>query len=205
MNKVYTFKKDILFKNNIYEILSIALDKTFSVDGYTIRGEFNISGDYLIKESEQDTFNINIPYLNYIEDVYDVSNITVDIDDFYYDVKDDNRLCVNIDVLVDGLEEKENRDFIEEVEAKGELIEDDDDDDDDDLAFASLDNDRPNHYLDSDNTDAFVTYRVCIVREGDTLESITDKYAVSLDTLKEYNIINEINPGDKLIIPYERN
>ena len=204
MKKVYTFKKDILFKNNIYEILSIALDKTFSVDGYTIRGEFNISGDYLIKESEQDTFNINIPYLNYIEDVYDVSNITVDIDDFYYDVKDDNRLCVNIDVLVDGLEEKENRDFIEEVEAKGELIEDDDDDDDDDLAFASLDNDRPNHYLDSDNTDAFVTYRVCIVREGDTLESITDKYAVSLDTLKEYNIINEINPGDKLIIPYER-
>ncbi len=204
MKKVYTFKKDILFKNNIYEILSIALDKTFSVDGYTIRGEFNISGDYLIKESEQDTFNINIPYLNYIEDVYDVSNITVDIDDFYYDVKDDNRLCVNIDVLVDGLEEKENRDFIEEVEAKGELIEDDDDDDDDDLAFASLDNDRPNHYLDSDNTDAFVTYRVCIVREGDTLESITDKYAVTLDTLKEYNIINEINPGDKLIIPYER-
>ncbi len=202
MKKVYTFKKDVLFKNNIYEILSIALDKTFSVDGYTIRGEFNISGDYLIKENEQDTFNINIPYLNYIEDVYDVSNITVDIDDFYYDVKDDNRLCVNIDVLVDGLEEKENRDFIEEVEAKGELIEDDDDDDD--LELASLSNDRPNHYFSSDEDSAFITYRVCIVREGDTLDSITNKYAVSLDTLKEYNIINEINPGDKLIIPYER-
>jgi len=53
----------------------------------------------------------------------------------------------------------------------------------------------------------YVTYNVFIVREGDTIESILDKYGIELDELKKYNDLNELKLGDKLIIPntYEKN
>ena len=106
MEKIYSFKKEILFKTNIYDILSIAIDKKFSIDGYSIKGKFKVNGEYLITEQEKDSFDIDIPYLNYIEDNYDVSNIKVDIDDFYYEIKDSNKLVINIDIKVDNLEER---------------------------------------------------------------------------------------------------
>ncbi len=196
MNKIYSFKKEILFKNNIYEILSIAIDKKFSIEGYTIKGVFTINGEYLIRENEKDEFNIEIPYLNYIEDDYLLNKVNIDIDDFYYEIKDSNKLVINIDILVDGLEEKQDRDIIdnlvEEVEAKGELIDDPDEDNEE----------RPN-IIEKQNNE-YITYRVCIVREGDTLDSILTKYNISSDTLQKYNTINEIKTGDKLIIPYEK-
>lgn len=235
MKKIYPFKKEILFKNNIYEILSIAIDKKFSIDGYALKGQFKINGEYLVKENEKDNFDINISYLNYIEDIYDISQIKVDIDDFYYEIKDSNCLVVNIDVAVDGLEEKEILiedmdirdssnilDLVEDVEAKGELIDDDDppfedveevieeiDNNEEAVEVAKVENDftldneveRPNNKLDND----FVTYRVCLVRDGDTFESIMNKYEINMDILKKYNTINELKVGDKLIIPYEKN
>ena len=183
MNKIYSFKKEILFKNNIYEILSIAIDKKFSIEGYTIKGVFTINGEYLIRENEKDEFNIEIPYLNYIEDDYLLNKVNIDIDDFYYEIKDSNKLVINIDILVDGLEEKQDRDIIdnlvEEVEAKGELIDDPDEDNEE----------RPN-IVETQNNE-YITYRVCIVREGDTLDSILTKYNISSDTLQKYNAINE--------------
>ena len=50
-----------------------------------------------------------------------------------------------------------------------------------------------------------MTYKVYIVREGDTIESILEKYAVTLEQVTKYNVINELNIGDKIIIPYEKN
>ena len=50
------------------------------------------------------------------------------------------------------------------------------------------------------NENKYYTYKVYIVREGDTLETICSKYNVTPDDLKEYNNINEINVGDKIII-----
>jgi len=47
----------------------------------------------------------------------------------------------------------------------------------------------------------YATYRVCIVREGDSLESIMMSYNVGKEQLEQYNDLNEIKIGDKLIIP----
>ena len=52
--------------------------------------------------------------------------------------------------------------------------------------------------------EAYMTYKVYIVREGDSVESILDKYSISLETLNKYNVINELNVGDKLIISNEK-
>ncbi|MDD3340789.1 MAG: LysM domain-containing protein [Bacilli bacterium] len=45
------------------------------------------------------------------------------------------------------------------------------------------------------------TYRVYIVRDEDTLDSIIVKYSISKENLEKYNNLNEIKKGDKLIIP----
>lgn len=278
MKKVYSLRKEIIFKNNIYDILSIAIDKKFSLDGYAVKGQFLISGEYLIREHEKDVFDIDLPYLNYIEDNYDVSKIRVDIDDFYYEIKDSNKLVINIDIVVDGLVEKEIRDLedemividgeeekdaviekvdegvrstkeledemIEEIsrleeeleeefvnnnEEKEEIVEvmneigdinmekeelcekkvithiDDNGKIEKERDMLEENKDNSSSLFEDSSRKEFVTYKVCIVRDGDTIESIMEKYNVTLDSIKKYNIINDLKIGDKVIIPYERN
>ena len=53
----------------------------------------------------------------------------------------------------------------------------------------------------TDTTETYKTYKVYIVREGDNLESIIQKYSVSKEILEKYNDVNEINIGDKIIVP----
>lgn len=50
--------------------------------------------------------------------------------------------------------------------------------------------------------DSYYKYKVYIMRKEDTIESIAIKYNVTLDILKEYNNIEEVNIGDKIVIPY---
>jgi len=220
VKKIYSLKKEVVFKTNIYDILSIALDKKFSIDGYAIKGQFIINGEYLIRENESDDFNIDIPYLNYIEDTYDISKIKIDVDDFYYEIKDSNKLVINIDIVVDGLEEVER--ICEYEEEELDIV---------DKLELELEEEMPvkeiptkeiptkeiptkeietNVVYQKENTDMeikknYTTYRVYIVRDGDTIQDIVERYSVSIELLKEYNVINDIKVGDKIIIPYEKN
>ena len=52
-----------------------------------------------------------------------------------------------------------------------------------------------------DDNDEYVTYYVHIVRDNENIEMIASKYNVDTDLIKEYNDINEITLGSKLIIP----
>ena len=56
-----------------------------------------------------------------------------------------------------------------------------------------------------DNQDATAIYRVYIIREGDTIESVMQKYGVSKESIAEYNDLNDLKIGDKLIIPANKN
>ena len=185
MKKIYSYKKEIIFKTNIYDIISIALDKKFSIENNSIKGIFDISGEYLVNDKEREEFSYQLPYINYIDDIYDINNINIDIDDFYYEIKDSNILVINIDIKVDNIEE------IRCIDSEDELI-------------TSKDTNIKEE-IDIKDNNKFVTYNVCIVRENDTIESIIERYNTTLENIKKYNIINELNIGDKIIIPYERN
>ena len=50
--------------------------------------------------------------------------------------------------------------------------------------------------------DKFITYQIYKIKENDTLESIVIKYKTSIDELKEYNDLTNLNINDKIIIPY---
>ena len=53
----------------------------------------------------------------------------------------------------------------------------------------------------NNNNDKFITYKVYKLHENETLESIVIKYHTTIDDLKEYNDLNNLNIGDKIIIP----
>ena len=55
------------------------------------------------------------------------------------------------------------------------------------------------------NENKYYTYKVYIVREGDTIDTICNKYNVKIEDLIDYNDIDNISIGDKVIIPYINN
>lgn len=51
------------------------------------------------------------------------------------------------------------------------------------------------------DSDIYVSYNVYIIREGDTIESIIEKYDADLEEVKQYNDLSNLKLGDKIIIP----
>ena len=60
-----------------------------------------------------------------------------------------------------------------------------------------------NIFENMDNSDTYATYHVYIVKETDTIDTIMERFSVKKESLSLYNDIENINPGTKLIIPYE--
>ena len=54
----------------------------------------------------------------------------------------------------------------------------------------------------SEKDEKFVSYYVHIVIENDNIDTICLKYGVSVEKIKEYNNIDQIALGSKIIIPY---
>lgn len=262
MKKIVPFKKEIIFKTSVSEITSISLEHSLQIkDNNLISGNFIISGEYRIADTSinTDVFNFELPCDINVDEKYDLSNVNVDIDDFYYEIVNNKSLEVNIEVLIDKLVEKPliekdvndiNYDLDDEelkqteidssedremelgnneeqvTEGEDEIMERCIEKEDilsefnsiDDM-FDKVDNtDRPATVVEIkeqksiekinslfDNLDAstetYKTYKVCIIRTGDTLESVMQKYSISKEELEKYNNLSEIKIGDKLIIP----
>lgn len=213
MKNIIPFKKDVIFKTNISEVTSISLENTLTINKDVVKGLFIVSGEYKIsdKSISIDPFNLELPFEIIIDEKYDTSKAIIDIDDFYYEIINDNVLRVAIDVLVDKLEEKP---LIEEITLidetpKRTVIEEDVrevvteerciEPEEEKIEVKEKINSLFNKF--SKESEVYVTYNVYIVREGDTIQSILDKYGIDVEVLKKYNDISELKLGDKLIIP----
>ena len=226
MRKIVPFKKDIIFKTNLAEITSISLEHNLHIEGNDlITGEFIISGEYKMADNSINTepFSFNLPFdIALDSDKNKIDNVVIDIDNFYYEIINNNILSVNIDVLIDKLEEKP---LIDNEELKESTIEihniniDDNNDNERKEEFVSMeeikDNEQPieareedsRNWFDSfdSSRETYTTYKVYIVKEGDNLEVILQKYEIEKEDLEKYNDLNEIKIGDKIIIPATRN
>ena len=207
MKKTVPLKKELTFKNNIAEIVSIALDHELNLEDRVIKGNLVISGSYKINEVSVNTeeFKYNIPVNIEMSDRYNLDNLIIDIDDFYYEIVNSNILSVSVEIGLDKIEEvlppfKYEEEKVEAV-AKEEPKKLDD--------MSRLDTEDVKNLFDNfdDSTETYSTYRICIVKESDTIESIILKYNVTKEILEQYNDISDIKIGDKLIIPslYETN
>ena len=54
-------------------------------------------------------------------------------------------------------------------------------------------------FKDTDET--FTTYSIYIIREGDSLETVINKYKTTKDILSEYNDLSDVRIGTKIIVP----
>lgn len=225
MKNIIPFKKDVIFKTNISEVTSISLEHTLTLEKDIMKGEFIVSGDYKISDrsSSVDPFNLNLPFEIVIDERYDTSKAIIDIDDFYYEIVNDNVLRIAIDVIIDRLEEKPVIDDIKLIDEtpKREVISDIEErcieveEPKEEMKNISKERDTKEEIEEkinsifsefSKDSDVYVAYNVYIVRDGDTIESILDKYGIEIEQLKKYNDLSELKLGDKLIIPnsYER-
>ena len=199
MKKIVPYKKELEFKTEVAEIASISLEHTLQKvgDNY-ISGNFMLNGEYKIVDISVNTekFDFELPFEISIDKKYDTSNLTIDIDDFYYELKG-NKMAVNIDVLLDNLEEKEEVRTVIEPEVKKEVKVEEKKE----VPLETKDEVRENFLNNLNVTEAYRTYKVYIIREGDTLNSILERFQVTKEDLEAYNDISNITVGLKFIIP----
>ena len=218
MKEIIPLKKDIVFKSKIGELSNINLDHDYKINDDIVSGTVALSGTYKMTEASvlEDDFYYTIPFSIAISKRINKDTIKIEIDDFKYEI-DKDKLKVNIDLEFTCEEVKEEI----EKEMKEKTI-----DDVDDIMNSYLDNEKvelDNEKIETEvkttvdnnvdeninnitqniinNDNKYYTYKVYIVRTGDTIESICSKYNITYEELKEYNDLSEINVGDKIIIP----
>lgn len=207
MKNILPFKKDIIFKTKLSEITSISLENTLNLKDSTLSGDFIISGDYKVTDSSTtlEPFEFKLPFEIILDERFDCSSASIDIDDFYYEIINNNVLSISIDVLVDHLKEKPlvELDDLVDVTPVREVLIDEDEQIEQKEEREEIVEDKINSLFSNNNfdSDVYVTYNVFILRDGDTLDSIMDKYNITLEELKKYNDISDLKIGDKLIIP----
>lgn len=211
MKKIVPFKKNIEFDSNIAEISSISLEHTLKLkEENLVSGEFIISGTYKMTEASLnvDPFEYKLPFDISIDKKYDTKNIDVDINDFYYEVVNNEILSINIEVSLDGLEEKEE---VRMTEEKIETLEENEDKDTQETQTVSKqENEEVSRdesttksiFENLDENERYAIYKVHVVTENDTTESIMNKYTITKEELEAYNDLSDLKIGDKLIIPY---
>ena len=203
MKQTIPFTKDITFKTKIGEITSISLDNDLMLKGEDlISGNFYISGSYKMLETStiMEEYSYKIPCEIGISEEYDTFDASIDIDDFYYEIIDDEILRINIVVAIDNLKKKEKEEkVLEELPQEKEVLEEN--------RCIEEEIDKPNiSFLEvkekvKKETDNYLTYKVYIFKDGDSIESILEKYNITKDDLESYNNLEDIAPGVKLVIP----
>lgn len=110
MKKLVPFTKEIEFKTMISKVTSISLEHTLRVEkDNLISGYFILEGTYKMTQASQidEEFSYKIPVDIELDEKYDTSNITLDIDDFTYEVIDEEKMKLNITLCIDNIEEKD--------------------------------------------------------------------------------------------------
>lgn len=235
MKKIINFTDDIEFRNNIYEISSISLEREFEATENDISGTFIITGSYRGHEISlnQESFTKKIPFSYHFEEPMDKETITMEVDDFTYEI-DQNKLCVEIEYEIEGDkmmfdDEREFDKFLENhevelVDFKDDIKEEKEEKEEEKPIIeenvevceqekeeekekqeknedreVKVDTEIMDTLTGGENT--YITYHIHVCDESDTLEYIANKYKISIDVIKDYNSIDNISVGMKLIIP----
>ncbi len=208
MNCVMPFTKDIEFSTNIKEICSISLEHEFNVNNKVILGNFFISGTYKSHELSvnMEDFSYTLPFDVSLADNIKEDTVNFIIDNFTYEIVDNNTLKVDIDYLVKAEEKiliKEEKIFEEVPEDLSDIFASD--------AREVIKEDAPRELKKADedtilsfasnNEESFVTYKVHIIKDGETIESIAKLYNKTENEVYDYNTTIKFLTGEKVLIP----
>lgn len=205
--------------------LEVTDDKVVS-GVFHITGDYKMNEGSISREN----FSFDLPFDITLDPRYDINTVNADIEDFYYDVINEDTLKVNIDLFIEAeylpeepaKDEPEEQSVPEEIEEvpkeelrtpstpvdipeeknivpeKTEVKSPDTSSIEESREEINIGTDL---FSNLDSTETYTTYYVYIVKEGDTLEKILTKYEISKEDFENYNDINNIKPGEKVIIP----
>ena len=229
MKRIIPFVNEITFDNTIKDITGIALEHNLKMENDdSVVGEFIISGNYIKDDVsvDEEEFEKKLDFDITLDDKYDSTKVKIDIDDFYYEIIDNKYLKVHIDVVVNNLVYKEKpvnvkeekRDLrsvkmdiktddfsASEIEVKKEddsyIVEPKDEE-----VLEKEDNNEKNNIktdIFNMSEEKYVTYKVHIIRENQTINDVIDMYNVPKEELEKYNDLENIKMGTKIVVPYK--
>lgn len=221
MKEIIPLKKDIIFKTRIKEITNISLDHDFKILDDMVEGVLYLSGTYKMTEASvvEEEFLHNIPFSIVISKRIKKDTIKIEIDDFKYEIEKD---VMKVNVELELSCEEEETEVVKEDYNMEEPVNEEEETELDDYINNYFQNDivdikEENKQVNIEenisnitntiinNENKYYTYKVYIVREGDTVETICSKYNVLVEDLKGYNDLSNLNVGDKIIIPQINN
>lgn len=178
-----------------------------------------------------ENFNYTLPFSVTYRDDLIKETLEFNIEDFRYEVVDNNKLKVFIEYSLKGeIKEEELFERVDESKLESELAYIDNFLDNDGIVNEELD-EKDNDNIKEEpevkeeikdeqkeerlseteektimetiknSDDTFVTYHIHVVKESENIESICAMYNVNKNFLSEYNNIDNITIGDKILIP----
>lgn len=178
-----------------------------------------------------DPFNYTLPFTVELRDDIKLDTIEFNIEDFSYDICDSNKLKINIEYslkadlkedIMDNFERVDENELDSELEYIDSFLEDSNKKGDDineetkendgrleeencleekEIDRSMMDSEKKIMDTIKDSDDTFVTYHIHFVSMDENLDSICKKYNVNPNIIKEYNNIDSISVGDKILIP----
>lgn len=210
MKKLITIEKKLDFPSMIGEITSIALDDDLkTISDCEVTGEFKVSGTYKLTEASrlEENFSYTIPVDIILNEKLVEETIKVTIDDFTYKIENDYEMICQIKVLIEGLEkiEEEKEEIIESVRECDSEVEEKEIEipTTNKIEEVEVEEYKPSIFSSLDSEESYKTYSVYIIREGETVDNILNKYKVTKEELEAYNDLKDIGIGSKIIIPTE--
>lgn len=229
MNQKIEFKKDCMLKTYVSSITDISLTHDYKILDDTIEGYFDVTGSYKVTMSsvETESFMFTIPFTIALSSLIDKDTIDLKLSDFNYsvekdvlhlkmfldmdyqeiEIKEDTEDNEEIDNMINDLMDKESTTNIKSPsEFHNEVMLDNVIDSKEEVSSKeNISEKNFNTIFNEVKESNFSKYKVYIMRSEDTLESILVKYNVTMDEIKEYNDIDNINIGSKIVIPYNKN
>ncbi len=229
MNQKIEFKKDCMLKTYVSSITDISLTHDYKILDDTIEGYFDVTGSYKVTMSsvETESFMFTIPFTIALSSLIDKDTIDLKLSDFNYsvekdvlhlkmfldmdyqeiEIKEDIKDNEEIDNMINDLIDKDSTtDIKSPSEFHNEVMLDNVIDSKEEVSTKEKVSEKNfNTIFNEVKESNFSKYKVYIMRSEDTLESILVKYNVTMDEIKEYNDIDNINIGSKIVIPYNKN
>ena len=200
IKSIIPYECDLKLNNKVSEVTSISLEHNEKIDNDEINGNFVISGDYKthIISVNKEKFEKIFPFSVELPSNVVLDSVKFDINDFTYEIKDDDTLNFKIETYLE-FEEKsldENREIVDAniVEEKNTTT------DNNELIENEIE-----ETIINNNINTYVTYHVYNIELDDDINTICKKYNVSKEVIDYYNKDVEFMPGNKLIIPLEKN
>ncbi len=196
----YDYEKAIVDIDNFYYEI---------VNDDTIKVNIDVYVDAVKKEKEEVIIDEED---NEIEEEIDSDIVSSDKDD-NNDIQDDDRFDINIDSNIDidvnnvtdsnNISKDNNNDKVEDIEQVVSYKKPEHVDLDEVISDNNIKDDSKINFFNTDSfsNDTYATYYVYIVKEDDTIEKILEKFNVTKEEVANYNDMNDIKKGTKLIIP----